>query len=73
MTIEKTRSENIPAFIAEQSESGRRETWAVHFADSIDNVPDADIIKALGAVSWLWSPKIIRTGHKTVTYTGYTD
>lgn len=73
MTIEKERSGNIPAYMAEQSESGRRETWVIHFADSVDNIPDADIITALGAVSWLWSPKICRTGHKTVTYTGYID
>lgn len=73
MTIEKERSGNIPAYIAEKAHSGSRETWAVHFADTIENVPDADILKALEAVSWLWSPAIIRTGHKTVTYTGYTD
>ena len=73
MTIEKTRSGNIPEFIAEQSESGRHETWAVRFADEIDSVPDDDIIKALSSVSWLWSPKIQRTGHKTVRYSGYID
>ena len=73
MTIEKERSGNIPAFIAEKAISGRREQWSVSFEHSVADIPDEDIIKALSAVAWLWSPKICRAGSKSIVYSGYID
>lgn len=58
---------------AHRTTGGRCEEWTITFDRSIEQIPDEIIKKAASVVSWLWMPRIIRTGNNSVIYSGYID
>ena len=58
---------------AERLTHGRSESWRVTFSEPINDRNQAEMIKLLQSLSWLWQTTITTISPDTIIYEGWTD